>query len=221
MQHIMSILPQSHDPLKFAYRANRSMEDAISAALHPALTHLDSKDPYVRMLFLDFHSAFNTIIPQQLIKKLRHLGLNSILCIWVLDFLSERPQNVRVSRKTSKTVTLSAGVPQGCVLSPLLFTLFTHDCVPSHSTNYIVKFADDTAVVGLITNNNEANYRSEVSRLAQWCNDNTLFLNVGKTKELKDFIDFRRGPPQHPPTNHQRCRSGEGEQHQVPRGAYL
>lgn len=72
--------------------------------------------------------------------------------MWVLDFLSERPQNVRVSRKTCKTITLSTGAPQGCMLSPLLFTLLTHDCVPSYSTNRIIEFADDTTLVGLITN---------------------------------------------------------------------
>ncbi|KAK3515249.1 hypothetical protein QTP70_012835 [Hemibagrus guttatus] len=115
----------------------------------------------------------------------------------VLDFLSERPQNVRVDGKASKTVTLSTGSPHGCVLSPLLFTLLTIDCVPSYSANHIIKFAGDTTVVDLITNNNGANYRSEVSRLVQWCNNNDLFLEVGKTKEIA--TDFRRGPPQYPP----------------------
>ena len=67
MQHIKSVLPPSLDPYQFAYRANRSTEDAIFTALHSALTHLDTKDSYVRMLFLDFSSAFNIIIPQQLI----------------------------------------------------------------------------------------------------------------------------------------------------------
>ena len=45
--------------------------------------------------------------------------------------------------------------PQECVLSPLLYSLFTHDCVAKHDSNTIIKFADDTAVVGLITDNDE------------------------------------------------------------------
>lgn len=94
MSHIKSTLPPTLDPFQFAYRAKRSTEDAICSALHPALTHLDKRDSYVRMLFIDFSSAFNTIIPQQLICKLDRLGLSTNLCNWLLDFLSQRPQVV-------------------------------------------------------------------------------------------------------------------------------
>ncbi len=187
----------SLDPFQFAYRSNRSTDDAIATALHPALTHLDKTDTYVRLLFIDFSSAFNTIIPQQLIHKLVQLGLNTSLCNWLLDFLTGRPQAVRVGSNTSSTITLNTGAPQGCVLCPLLFTLLTHDCTPSHNSNLFIKFADDTTVVGLISNRDETNYRSEVSRLAGWCSDNNLSLNVEKTKEI--VVDFRRVHTQHAP----------------------
>uniref|UniRef100_A0A8C2G3L7 Reverse transcriptase domain-containing protein n=1 Tax=Cyprinus carpio TaxID=7962 RepID=A0A8C2G3L7_CYPCA len=197
MHHIKTALPPSLDPFQFAYRSNRSTDDAISTTLHSALTHLEKKDSYVRMLFIDFSSAFNTIIPQQLIHKLVELGLNTSLCNWLLDFLTGRPQAVRVGSNTSSTITLNTGAPQGCVLSPLLFTLLTHDCTPSHNSNLFIKFADDTTVVGLISNRDETNYRSEVSRLAGWCSDNNLSLNVEKTKEI--VVDFRRAHTQHVP----------------------
>ncbi len=83
------------------------------------------------------------------------------------------------------------------MLSPLLFTLLTHYCPPSHNSNLFIKFADDTTVVGLISNRDETNYRSEVSRLAGWCRDNNLSLNVEKTKEI--VVDFRRVHTQHAP----------------------
>ncbi len=79
----------------------------------------------------------------------------------------------------------------------LLFTLLTHDCTPSHNSNLFIKFADDTTVVGLISNRDETNYRSEVSRLAGWCRDNNLSLNVEKTKEI--VVDFRRVHSLHAP----------------------
>ncbi|KAI3375380.1 hypothetical protein L3Q82_021869 [Scortum barcoo] len=179
------------DPHQYAYRKNRSTEDAISSVVHTALTHLENKDSYVRLLFVDFTSAFNTIIPQTLVQKLTTLGLSLTLCNWVLDFLTDRPQSVRIHDVSSSSITLSTGSPQGCVLSPLLFTLLTHDCSAIHPSCLIVKFADDTAVVGRIANNDESDYRQEVEQLEGWCRQNNLCINVKKTKEM--IVDFRRG----------------------------
>ncbi len=152
MHKIKTSLPNTLNPLQFAYRPNRSTDDAISSTLQLALTHLENKDSYVRMQFIDFSSAFNTIIPQQLINKLNPLGLKNSLCNWILDFLTSRPQSVHVGHNTSSTTTLRTGAPQGCVLSPLLFTLLTHICTAKFSSNHIINFADDTTVVGLISN---------------------------------------------------------------------
>ncbi|KAI3355901.1 hypothetical protein L3Q82_004450 [Scortum barcoo] len=116
-------------------------------ALHTALTHLQLPKTYVRMLFVDFSSAFNTVIPEKLILKLHNLGspgLPSSLCHWIRDFLTNRPQVVRIGDNTSSTLVLNTGTPQGCVLSPALFTLFTSDCSAIHSTNTIVKFLQTT-----------------------------------------------------------------------------
>ena len=74
------------------------------------------------------------------------------------------------------------------MLSLLLYSLFTHDCMVEHNSNNIIKFADDTTVVGLITGNVETAYREEVRDLAVWCQD--LSLNVIKTKEI--IMDYRK-----------------------------
>ncbi len=151
-EHICSSIPATLDPLQFAYRLNRSTDDAISQVLHSSLTHIDSKNGnYVRLLFIDYSSAFNTIVPTKLADKLTDLGLNTSLCDWIQDFLTARPQVVKVSQFTSNSITLNVGAPQGCVLSPLLYSLYTHDCVSSHSSTSIVKFADDTVVLGLVS----------------------------------------------------------------------
>ena len=71
------------------------------------------------MLFIDYSSVFN-MVPSKLINKLRTLGLNTSLCNWILGFLTGHPQVVRVGNKTSATLLLNTGVPQGYVLSPFL-----------------------------------------------------------------------------------------------------
>jgi hypothetical protein len=92
MAHINSILPGTRDPLQLAHRPNRSTDDAISIALHTALSHLDKRNTYVRMMFIDCSLAFNTTVPTKLITKLRTRGLNTSLCNWILDFLTGCPR---------------------------------------------------------------------------------------------------------------------------------
>ncbi len=136
----------------------------------------------IGMLFIDYSSAFNTIVPIKLAVKLTDLGLNSSLCDWIEYFLTGRPQVVKMGQFTSNSITLNIRAPQGCVLSPLLYSLYTHDCMSSHSSTSIVKFADDTVILGLISNNDETAYLDEVERHTSWCQDNCLSLNVSKTK---------------------------------------
>ena len=87
MSNINTIIPETLEPLQFAYRPNKFTDDAISIALHTALSHLDKRNTYLRMLFIDYSSVFNTTVPSKLITKLRTLGLNVSLCNWILDFL--------------------------------------------------------------------------------------------------------------------------------------
>jgi len=97
--YICTFLPPSMDLLKFAYRLNSSTVNAVSQVLDSSRPHLDSwKGGYMRMLFIDYSSAFNTIVPTRLAGKLIELGLNTPLCACILDFLTARPQVVRVGR---------------------------------------------------------------------------------------------------------------------------
>ena len=83
------------DPMQFAYRANRSVDDAVALGVHHVLQHLETHGRYARILFID-SSAFNTIPPNRLFQKLLDLGVDISLCKWILDFLSDRTQRVRV-----------------------------------------------------------------------------------------------------------------------------
>lgn len=67
------------------------------------------------------------------------------------------------------TVTLNDCSPQKCVLSPLLYNIVTYDCSARYPGNHIVPFADDTAVIGLISNNDKSVYRQEEEELQSQC----------------------------------------------------
>ena len=73
---------------------------------------------------------------------------------------------------------------------PLFIIFLICDCVAKFPSNSIFKFADDTTVVGRISNNDETEYRKEIENLVNWCNDNNLSLNVNKTKEI--VVNFRK-----------------------------
>lgn len=97
---------------------------------------------------------------------------------------------VRLSPYTCST--LSTRTPQGCILSPLLNTLYTHHCTPTHTTKNIIKFAGDAIVVGLISSGDKAVCRCDVQKLAELCSENHLALNASKAKELiTDFLKHR------------------------------
>ncbi|KAI5620333.1 hypothetical protein C0J50_20103 [Silurus asotus] len=113
-----------------------------------------------------------------------------------MDFLTRRSQAVQIGNSISSTTTLSTGAPQGCVLSPLLSNLLTHDCEAMHNLNHIIECTDDTTVMGLISKNEES-YREEVQQLTAWYCANKMSLNIDKTKEM--FVDFRRAQSDHSP----------------------
>ena len=83
----------------------------------------------------------------------------------------------------------NTGAPQGPVLSPFLFSLYTADCRSNHDNCLIDKYADDTALTGQIINDDCTNYFEEINNFVEWCEENFLELNVSKTKEM--VIDFR------------------------------
>jgi hypothetical protein len=136
------------------------------------------------MLFIDYSSTFNTIVPSKLITQLRTLELNTSLCNRILDFLTGHLQVVRVGNNTSTTLILNTGAPSGVHAQspPVLPVLSFMTARARHHSNTIIKFADDTTVVGLITNHDETAYMEEVKDLAVWCQDNNPLLNVIKTK---------------------------------------
>jgi hypothetical protein len=182
------------DPLQFAYRSSRSCTDAILVMLEELYHHTDRArfGNSVRMMFYDFSSAFNTIQPHLLIQKLlTHNNVPSSILAWILNYLTDRSQYVRITCNgtLSHRLQSNTGAPQGTVLAPFLFTIYTSDCRSREPTCPLIKFADDTAMIGLITNDDDTIYQHQLDEFVNYCDANYLELNASKTKEM--IIDFR------------------------------
>ncbi|KAI3373863.1 hypothetical protein L3Q82_021972 [Scortum barcoo] len=162
------------------------VEDAIIFLLHRSLSHLDSG---AVITFLDYSGLLQRLrirtpsshfqpllqLPLLLRDKLTEMGVGSHLVAWITDYLTGRPQYVRLGdwgNCRSDTVASSTGAPQGTVLSPVLFTLCQHTGVDSGQ---------------------EDEYRELIKDFVTWCDLNHLLLNTTKTREMVDF-----GPRPHP-----------------------
>ena len=117
------------DPLQFAYRTNKGIENAKLLILDKALKHLEKAKVHVKLLFADFSSAFNQLQPHILIERLAsYFNLPHQLLSLILNFLTNRPQQVLVNGAKSNILLSNTGSLQVCVLSPLLFILYTDSC---------------------------------------------------------------------------------------------
>ena len=179
---VSPIEPQP-DPLQIAYKTKRGVEDAVLLFANNALKHMENPKTFVRILFIDFSSAFNTIQPHIMIEKPLPLSVNKNLIAYILDFLTNRTQCVKLNETISSLYKLNTGAPQGCVLSPTLYTLYTNDYRVKHSDTSLIKFADDSAFQGLFTNGLDSNYIEEVYRFVKCVKKTISYLMFPKPKK--------------------------------------
>ncbi len=99
-----------------------------------APNHLERQGTYVRMLSIDYSSAFKTIIPDILISKLSELGLSPSICTWIKNFLTNRPQTVKLGPHLSSTITLSTRLSTRLCFEPSTL-LLVHIWLYSHSSH--------------------------------------------------------------------------------------
>ena len=109
------------------------------------------------------------------------------LILRIVDFLVNSSQTFRHQAALSSSCSISTGSPQGTVLLPVLFTLYTNECTGTNTTPNI-KYSDDSAILS----NSDSVYFSEFEKFNNSCRDNSLDLNVKKTKEM--LTDFRKVP---------------------------
>ena len=117
---LLSLVADFLDPLRFAYRGGRVVEDTVLYVLHIIYSHLNNnKNTYNRLTLFDFFSAFNAVQqPYLLAEKLLKLKVSISGILWVHDYLTIRPQFVRPGSALSNIVLTNTGAAQGTVSSP-------------------------------------------------------------------------------------------------------
>ena len=136
--------------------------------------------------FLDYSKAFDTVDYKTLITKLRKIGFSNKASLLMLSYLSDRKQFVQIDDKQSEQGTVQFGVPQGSILGPILFNLYTVDLQDNVEGGNTNQYADDT------TNYEHCRPKSipdaiikmtqRLDQLKDWSTENNLAFNNKKTK---------------------------------------
>ena len=178
------------NPFQSAYRAGCSTEIVLLRIVNDILSALDNDNISV-LLLLDLSAAFDTTDHQILLSRLNSVfGIQSTALQWFHSYLSDRYQSTSVNNSSSSPSQLMYGVPQGSVLGPILFVLYTtplSDIIANHSVNHQL-FADDTQLQKSAPLNEVTNLTKELNactdNIKTWMTENQLKLNDDKTEAL-------------------------------------
>jgi retron-type reverse transcriptase len=133
-------------------------------------------------IVIDFSKAFDLFPHDRLLMKIAETGVDLRVVVWVKEFLLERSQRVRVDGQLSEEVT--SGVPQGSVLSPLLFLAYVNDIWRNTESN-IRLFADDCVIYRKINDCSDIDkLQKYLNKLGEWALENEVKINPGKSKAI-------------------------------------
>ena len=173
------------DPNQFGCLKGTSTTYCLLDMVHTWLSHLDSPGNHLRICFLDFSKAFDRIGHNVLIIKLINIGVRRSLIPWIINFLSNRRQCVKLERTISRWLPVNAGVPQGTKLGPILFLIMINDLrIPSQKV-MSWKYMDDVSASEELSRNAISNFQSCLDDINSWSLSNWMKLNVKKCKELR------------------------------------
>jgi hypothetical protein len=170
-------------PLQSGFRTGYSTSSALLHCTDSWYKALDNHR-IIGVVFLDVSKAFDTVNHNLLLSKLQSLGLDSSAVSWFHSYLKDRSMVTCLNEIRSSPGYPSAGVPQGSVLGPSLFSTFINDfpqAIPSSTT---ILFADDTTIYVSGTNVQEISsvLQSCLDATHIWMTNNGLKLNSTKSK---------------------------------------
>ena len=180
--------------LQSAYRAYHSTETAVLKVVSDILWAVDSGNLSLLAL-LDLSSAFDTVDHSILLHRLdRTYGLKGTTLSWFASYLDSRTWYIRCRASRSRPTLLKCGVPQGSVLGPILFLLYTADLVGLIESFGLSPhlYADDTQVYGYTIPSAAMHLQESLStcidRVAEWLRSSRLQLNEAKTEFFMEHI---------------------------------
>ena len=190
-QWVMDTVTSHLDLKQFGSLKGSSTVDALTSMSHCWYSNTDGNGKTVRVFLLDFSKAFDRINHKILIKKMQLLNIDKSLINWVIDFLIQRRQRVKLGSAFSDWSLVNGGVPQGTILGPLLFLIMVNDLAINHADRW--KYVDDTSLSETIVKCRQGNLQSVINDIDQWCTENDMILNHSKCKEL--IISFAKDVP--------------------------
>ena len=150
--------------------------------LELALEAMDRKQVNA-LILLDLSKAFDSIDHMSLLKKLRAMGTSKEAVEWFRSYLTGRKQSVRIGCETSEPRLVSYGVPQGSILGPALFNIYTNDLPSVPKVGSLECYVDDSQLYLSFPVRDAADQLTEDLRnIATWCCKNSLLINPDKTK---------------------------------------